>query len=91
MKKIIFTSIEFLFIFGFFIYEYVIRGYKILIKEEEIKIFPYSIGKYLRFLNPDRENYNIKTHQKMAFVGLFLSGMVLVLFSMYIYLLYSLL
>lgn len=75
-------SIELILITAFFFYEYMFRGFKVLIKGEELTLFPDSVYKII--FKPFRRSeivYRSMRQKLMAFGGVFISG---ALFSMMI-------
>lgn len=70
----------------FFFYEYIFRGSKILLKEENITLFPYNLIKLCSKLIPTvKYKYNINKQKVMAIRGIFLSGFIFLFFCILLF------
>ena len=83
MGKLSNFGIELILITAFFFYEYMFRGFKVLIKDEELILFPDSLIKLFR---KSGIAYRSTRQKLMAYSGVFLSG---ALFSMLLFLFFS--
>jgi len=74
MSNII-NIVVFILVSAWLIYEYLIRGSRILLEEKEIVIFPYSIFYLLsKFSSNGKYDYKIVKQKKMVIAGIFISG-----------------
>lgn len=62
-------------------YEYLIRGSKILINDEELELFPFTLK---RILSKTKYTYNLRKTKKLAIYGIYLSGQFLVFLMAFI-------
>ena len=70
----------------FFFYEYMIRGYKVLIKDEEITLFPDNMyGLINRFILKRKMPYNSKREKTLAYVGVFIAGSFYAFLTLYFF------
>lgn len=84
MLKIISSSLSMIIMFLFFIYEYMFRGYKVLIKGEELTLFPDSMYKLIfKLLSKKEIPYNAKRQKLWAYSGIFISGALYALIACY--------
>ena len=70
----------------FFFYEYIIRGYKVLIKDEPITLFPDNMYGLINKLLLKRETpYRSKREKTLAYVGVFISGALYTFLTLYFF------
>jgi hypothetical protein len=84
MGKLSNFGTELILVTAFFFYEYMFRGFKVLIKDEKLTLFPDSLYKII--FKPFRRSgiaYRSTRQKLMAYGGVFLSGS---LFSMLLFL-----
>lgn len=87
MGKLSNFGIELILVTVFFFYEYMFRGFKVLVKGEKLTLFPDSLYKII--LKPFRRSeitYRSTRQKLMAYGGVFISG---ALFSMLLFLFFS--
>lgn len=64
----------------FFFYEYMFRGYKVLIKEKELTLFPDSLYMLIfNLLTKRKMPYRVKREKMLAYSGIFISGILFAL------------
>lgn len=70
----------------FFFYEYMIRGYKVLIKDEKTTLFPDNMyGLINRLILKRKIPYNSKREKTLAYVGVFITGAFYTFLTLYFF------
>jgi hypothetical protein len=66
-------------------YEYLFRGSRILLRDEKIELFPFSLKKIISRKFPNAKYaYNINKTKKVAIYGIYLSGQLFVFLLVFI-------
>ena len=70
----------------FFFYEYMIRGYKVLIKDEKITLFPDNMyGLINKLILKRKIPYSSKREKTLAYVGVFITGAFYTFLTLYLF------
>ena len=89
MGKIYLNCLSDFLVLIFFIYEYMYKGYKLLVRGEKRTIFPYNFKEALSKRFPKIQySYNYKLQRVMAYGGIFLSGMIFAYFIFMFFLIF---
>ena len=91
MAKWIWNNIDNFILMAFFMYEYMFRGYQVLVKGKELSIFPDSLVKISSKIFPSiHYKFNLSKQKQLAFSGLIVSSWIVFSFfySLYLVLLF---